>query len=367
MKKIRLTVFIGSFTIGGGQRVVCETLRKLDRSLVDVTVICYESRVHTALEATVEELVKPVYLNEGGTVTLKKARRILSSIDQSKPDVVHVHLGGMAYAVPWALIRRKPLLITVHAKPEKAFPNKLLPFIRWGLRRGCIRIAAVSEENQRALQDFLHAGNARIDLVNNGIDTNRFYSKAHEHFTFINVGRQDENKNQMMILRAFARLNASYHGLRLILAGDGPVHRQMQEQAQALGVSEAVEFPGMVSCVEEYYAVSDVYVQSSYREALPMSILEAMAAELPIVATDIGGLRDIVKQNGVLVPAGDEDALYHAMHNLYRMGQDERAEMGKRSGAIVEQGYSSDDMARKYLQLYQEMSTTRQHNSNCGK
>lgn len=356
MKKIRLTVFLGSFTVGGGQQVVYEILKKLDRNQADVTVICYEGRVHTPLEAAVEKLVKLVYLNESGTITLGKARTVFSAIDQSKPDVVHVHLGGMAYAVPWALLRHKPLLITAHAKPEKAFPPRALPLIRWGLRRDCIRIAAVSEENQWALQRFLGIEDRRIVLVNNGIDTERFYREAHEHFTFINVGRQDENKNQMMILRAFARLRASFDNLRLILAGDGPVHQQMLEQAEALGVGESVEFPGMVSCVEEYYAVSDVYVQSSYREALPMSILEAMAAELPIVATDVGGLRDIVKGNGVLIQPGDEDALYDAMRSLYCMGQAERAEMGKHSRSIVKQGYSSEDMARQYLQMYQEMT-----------
>lgn len=356
MEKIRVTVFIGSFTIGGGQRVVCETLRQLDPSQVDVTVICYEGRTHTALETAVEELLKPVYLNEGGTITPQKARRIFSAIDRSRPDVVHVHLGGMAYAVPWALLRRRPLLITAHTKPEKAFPGKLLPFIRWGLRRGSIRVAAVSEGNQRALRDFLHAGNAPVDLVNNGIDPKRFYRKAHEHFTFINVGRQDENKNQLMLLRAFARLYAAEPEIRLILAGDGPVHHQLQEQARKLGVGQAVEFPGMVDCVEDYYAVSDVYVQSSYREALPMSILEAMAAELPIVATDVGGLRDLVKENGVLVPAGDEDGLYEAMHSLYRRKEAERAEMGKRSASIVEQGYSSKQMAQQYLRLYRDMA-----------
>jgi len=87
---------------------------------------------------------------------------------------------------------------------------------------------------------------------------------------------------------------------------------------------------------------------------MPLSVLEAMAAGLPIVATNVGGLSDVVQDNGILVPAGDEDALYKAIEQIYMQSKEATEKMSQASLRIV-QNYSSESMARAYEKIYEEM------------
>lgn len=354
MSKLRLTIFIGSFTVGGGQQVVYELLRKIDQSRVAVNVICYEGKVNTRTEQEIEELCPITYLNAKGKITLRKILCVFAALKACKPDVVHVHLGGMAYAVPWSFFYRVPLLITAHTKPSQAFVPMVLPLIRWGLRRKLIRIAAVSKENTLMMRKYFAIDDDRIVCVNNGIDVDRFYRIDHDLFTYINVARQDENKNQEQIIRCFSELVRRNLNVRLLLIGDGPCHEKLKQLVFQMGLQESVDILGMRSDVEKFYAISDVYVQASHREALPMSALEAMAAHLPILATNVGGMKDIVTDNGILVPDCDDVAMTTAMINLYGMPRKDMERMQACSRSTVAE-YSSENMARMYIELYGQM------------
>ena len=358
MRRLRVTIFFGGFTIGGGQNVVYESIKNIDQSQVDLTVICYEGKANTTMEQEAEKSCSIVYLNEKGKVTLAKARRIFAALKATKPDVVHVHLGGMVYAVPWALLHSTPLLITAHTKPEQAFPHQILPLIKWGIRRKKIRIAAVSKENLAMMQNYFQINDERLSYVNNGIDLQRYYGKQHELFTFINVARQDANKNQAQIIRCFAEVHKKHPNTRLLLVGDGPCHQSLKELVQEMGMYESIDVVGMRSNVEDYYAISDVYVQASHREALPMSALEAMASGLPIISTDVGGMRDIVSTNGYLIPDNDSDALIRSMLSVLGLEPSELARMKQQSLANV-CPYSADQMAKAYMHLYRDMYLTK--------
>ena len=190
--------------------------------------------------------------------------------------------------------------------------------------------------------------------VNNGIDLNRFYRKQHEDFTFINVARQDENKNQIAILKAFTELYEENKQIKLYLVGGGPCHNMLQQEISKLGLDKVVTMPGNVSNVEGYYALADVYVQASHREALPLTTLEAMAAGLPIISTDVGGMKDIVKDNGILIPDNDDNALLCAMKKLLEC-EDSEVELLEKSSRKIVQDYSSNEMAKKYGEIYSEL------------
>lgn len=356
MRKLRLTMFIGLLSVGGAQQMVCELVKKLDRNRVDIHVICYEGRAYTRIEREIEAYCTVTYLDAKGKVTLSKVKHVFSAIKKSKPDVVHAHLGGMVYVVPWVLLNKTPLLITAHAKPSMAFPSVILPLIKYGIAKQRIYIAAVSEKNQKLLQDFMQVEDERIVCVNNGIDIDCYYKLQHDYFTYINVARQDENKNQAAIIRAFAEIIQRGFSAKLILVGNGPTHESLKTLVDELNITDAVEFPGEVSDVERFYAVSDVYIQSSHREAMPMSVLEAMAAGLPIISTDVGGLRDVVQGNGILVQDNDEEALCEAMQKFIEFTESEITAMRRKTKALVSR-YSSDTMAARYMDLYSKMDS----------
>lgn len=224
--------------------------------------------------------------------------------------------------------------------------------VRAALRMGKTKLVAVSQENAALVQAYY--GQEQSAWVNNGIDLSRFRKDAHRYFTLINVARQDDNKNQAALIRCFARLHAQYPETRLLLLGDGVNHEKLKALVAELGISDVVTFTGNVTNTEDYYAHSDLYVQCSLQEAMPLSVLEAMAAGLPIVSTHVGGLADVVKDNGILVPAGEEDALYEAILSVYRQTPEKRTAMEQASLRLV-QAYSSAGMARAYEKIYDEM------------
>lgn len=332
--------------------MIYELLKHIDTDKFDVTMLCCAKESNTALEKQVEQLMPVTYLNHSGQITPGTVLKILSGIRKTKPDVVHAHLGGVAFGAIWSILYQKPLVITIHAKPKESYTRKIEMLVRAALRMGKTKLVAVSQENAALVQAYY--GQEQSAWVNNGIDISRFRRDAHRGFTLINVARQDDNKNQAALIRCFARLHAQCPETRLLLLGDGVNHEKLKALAAELGISDAVTFTGNVANTQDYYAQSDLYVQCSFREAMPLSVLEAMAAGLPIVSTHVGGLADVVKDNGILVPAGEEDALYEAILSVYGQTPEKRAAMEQASLRLV-QAYSSAGMAREYEKIYDEM------------
>lgn len=354
IKLIRVAIVLEDFSIGGAQRVVSELVQHIDAQKVKLLVLCLWERSDTALAEAAEKVADVKYLGIHGKNLIANYFRISQILRSFHPDIVHAHLVGQLYAVPWGLLNHVPVLITAHTKPRKAFIKKIEWLIRYGVNHKKIWIAAVSQENLDLVKAYFPGAEKQCLCINNGINIHSFYRKEHADFTFINVARQDENKNQMAILRAFHCLYLQRNDIKLILAGDGPCHEKLAAEVKKLGLDQVVLLPGKVDQVSDYYAVADVYVQSSHREAMPMSVLEALAAGLPIISTDVGGLHDVVKGNGILCPDYDGEAIYQAMKRLLFMSSGERKLM-IRGSQNISKNYSSDKMAKRYESVYCEV------------
>lgn len=355
IKLIRVAIVLEDFSIGGAQRVVSELVQHIDAQKVKLLVLCLWERSDTALAEAVEKVADVKYLGIHGKNLIANYFRISQILRSFHPDIVHAHLVGQLYAVPWGLLNHVPVLITAHTKPRKAFIKKIEWLIRYGVNHKKIWIAAVSQENLDLVKAYFPGAEKQCLCINNGINIHSFYRKEHADFTFINVARQDENKNQMAILRAFHCLYLQRNDIKLILAGDGPCHEKLAAEVKKLGLDQVVLLPGKVDQVSDYYAVADVYVQSSHREAMPMSVLEALAAGLPIISTDVGGLHDVVKGNGILCPDYDENALYYAMNVMLNEPVHKRQAQQNMSKNISKM-YSSEEMAEKYTLCYKKIT-----------
>lgn len=350
---LKVAIMIETFSVGGAQRVVSELVKNIDQSQIDLRVICCESRADTAIAHEVEKIAEVVYLNTNGQNILKRFGTVFKYLNSFQPDVVNTHLTPQLYAVPWGILHKKPIIITAHTKPEKAFVKKIELLIRWALRHSKLYIVAVSQENLRLIKNYFGVDESRCCYINNGIDIDAFYREEHENFTFINVARQDENKNQAAIIRCFAQLHKGHPDTRLILLGDGPCHDKLCGLRDELGLKNVIELPGSKSNVADYYARADVYVQASHREAMPMSVLEAMAAGMPIISTDVGGMRDVVQGNGYLYEDNDEGRLFCIMKEMVYATSQEKCSMCQASRKVSEL-FSAKSMAAKYLNLFIE-------------
>ena len=351
---MKILTLISALGIGGAQQMAYELIKNIDNKEFDMTVLSYGGKSNNALESRMEQVCSVKYLEYAGHIGLQKIIKVMKCMTSFHPDIIHVHMGGVAFAIPWGLIHHKPVIVTVHTKPENAFSQKNEKLVKYGIKKGAVVLVAVSEENYKKVREYFNIIDDNQCLyINNGVDVNRFYREKHDGFAFINVATQDENKNQSILLKTFKKIHMLHPNTKLYLIGDGPCHSQLIELRHELKLDDVVDIPGSIGNPEVYYAKADVYVQTSHREAMPLSILEAISAGLPIISTDVGGIKDVVDTNGYLVNDNDEDALYYAMKNMLDCSTVELKQMEARSSEIAD-CYSSKKMAQKYCQLYRQ-------------
>lgn len=353
MKDKTLVIILPILSSGGGAQMVFELCRAIKNSQYRVYVVCYAEQKNSALKQHLESVAECIQLDCAGRVTPSKIRKVCDAIGRCKPDIVHAHMGGVLYASIWTMMHRVPMVVTVHTRPQQSFRPAVEKLLRLRFAMGKCRLVAVSQQNKQLVDDY-YSFQKDCACINNGIDFSRFYRVEHKQYTFINVARQDENKNQAMLIRAFARIFQKDGNCRLLLVGDGEKHTQLQQLCKELHIEQNVDFPGAVPDVENYYAKADTYVQTSHREAMPMSFLEAMAAGLPLISTNVGGVRDVVRDNGILIPDGDEEALYLAMKAIKEQSK-ESTERMREAGFRIVKSYSAEQMGRKYLTVYEDL------------
>ncbi|MBY6004054.1 glycosyltransferase [Salipiger bermudensis] len=215
-------------------------------------------------------------------------------------------------------------------------------------------VACISEYCRSQLMCFADAAHwDKLHIVHCGIDPVRYDTAPHKGQTLLFVGRMAGVKGVPILLDAVASLKARLPQLRLALIGDGPERAALEARARALG--ETVTFLGYRSQSEvaEALAQSDVFVLPSFAEGVPVVLMEAMAAGVPVVATQIAGIPELVTQweNGVLVPPGDATALAEAIAQLLASA-DQRRVMGSVGRATVEAEFNIHIEAARLSHLF---------------
>jgi glycosyltransferase involved in cell wall biosynthesis len=209
----------------------------------------------------------------------------------------------------------------------------------------------------------------RIRTIRNGVDLSRFTgvdrTGAREvlglggrGLVVVTIGRLVPVKDHMTLLEALAQLHRRGTAVTAVIAGDGPLKDQLRQQAAALGLGDAVRFLGHRTDVETVLAAADVFVLSSESEGLSNTILEAMAAGLPVVATSVGGADEIIQDGvtGRLVPSGSPVKMAEALASM--LGDPAvRRSMGSAGRARAEAEFSLEGMVQRYQVLYCELAT----------
>lgn len=185
------------------------------------------------------------------------------------------------------------------------------------------------------------------------VEVSKYYKneKTDNSIVYINVSRQDVNKNQILAIRAFANVNKEMPNTRLVLVGDGNQHDILCQEVIDLGLSDVVRLVGESNEVEKYLADADIYISTSHREGLPLSMIEAMASKLPIISSNVGGISDLIEENGMLFEDNDEIALIENMIVLAK-NSELRKNMGEKSYDIVK-SFDASVCAEKYQEIYE--------------
>lgn len=255
-----------------------------------------------------------------------------------------IGLAGAALArVPVRIGSRREL------KPDKSRAQLTVQRVAYQVAH---RVVANSPAAARQLAEEGVASD-RIRVIPNGLDLERFHAKVHGPIeSIITVANLRPEKSHDILLEALSRCD-SRRRLRLRVVGNGPCRPSLERQARELGLGRRVEFLGHREDVADLLALSDLFILPSRSEAFPNSALEAMASGLPVIASAVGGLLDLVDdgRNGLLVPARDAAALASAIDRLVAQPTF-AASLGESARRHVRDRYSFDRMVASFEHLY---------------
>jgi len=309
-----------------------------------------------------EMLDRGVDLRYSGVMRLYSPRQILAlSKLLDGYDLIHVHLFPAQLWVPMAVAWTKcevPLITTEHNTWNSRRRSWLRPAERWMYSR-YVRIACISEATRQSLLEWCPEVARKLTLIPNGVPVEEFEEArpaaldvSPGFLRAVFVGRCVPQKDHATLLRSIV----SVPNIHLLLVGDGPLRSRLEQMARSLGISERVSFLGWRQDVAAVLKASDIYVHSTHSDGFGVAACEAMAAGLPVVASDVPGLAEVVAGAGMLFPPGDYTALAQCLATV--IGSPElRAEMSRASRQRARQ-FSIEKTVDGCVHLYETVLQT---------
>lgn len=363
MSKPRVMQLVLSLAPGGTERLVIEICRHL-AGRIDSSVCCLDEPGAWAPELA--PLGIPVFaLSRAPGFQPSLALELSRAITARQIDVVHCHhYSPFVYGLLAAVLHpRVRLVFTEHGRLANAQTSRKRQIVNPVLAWWPARLCAVSADlRQHMISEGFPA--RRLEVVYNGIAAGERPRPAERHaarqalglaadaFVVGTVGRLDPVKDLPALLRAHAELLGAHPGARLVIVGDGPDRERLLAQANALNIADAVVFTGYRGDVRAVMPAFDVYANSSTYEGVSLTILEAMAAGLPVVATRVGGNPEVVidHETGRLV-ARHGRALAGALVELAN-NPAKRQAMGVAGRWRVKRHFSLERMVEQYAAAY---------------
>lgn len=362
---VRVLHVVRSLEVGGLERLVADLVRA--RQGAATSVLCL-----TCLGPIGEQL-----RNEGievkalgiARLSLAGVLRSAAAVRRAAPQVLHCHNmqahlhGGLAARMNGDL----PVVLTKHGMVTPT--SGLIPRLNRRLARRT-EIVAVSEDVRGAMRRWLGFPK-QVHRIGNGIPLASFEGSGKhrlsvrarqkwsaETFVFGCVARLAPSKDHETLLNAFAKASSSEKRLRLVLVGDGPLRAELERAVAQLNLSGNVEMLGERDDVYDLLPAFDAFVLASRNEGLPMTLLEAMAARLPVVATSVGGIPEVVlpDETGILVEPESPDELAHAMLTLFQQ-PDLRRRIREGGRRRVDAEFDLRIAAERYEVIYRRLAS----------
>lgn len=358
-----------SLTVGGAEVLSAQLARCL-RDRYRFVFACLDE-LGTLGEQLRAEGFEVDVLGRHPGIDFRCTRRLARLWRRQGVDLVHAHqYTPFFYAAAARLGRRRPpLLFTEHGRWYPDYPRrKRILFNRLMLRRRD-RVVAVGESVRRALIDNEGIAARRVGVIHNGVDVSAFagcradrpavrreLGFGHQDVVVIQVARLDHLKDHATAIRTIGRVARRHGGVRLVLVGEGPEREMIEAEIRAQGIEANVRLLGLRGDVARLLGAADLFLLSSVSEGIPVTLIEAMAARLPVVATKVGGVAEIVQagQTGLLAASGDDAALAEAVLRLVEDAALRRAmgELGHRRASEV---FSQQRMHGAYQGYFEEM------------
>lgn len=288
-------------------------------------------------------------------------RELVRFLQKLQPDVVHTHNAyPHLYGTMAARWCRVPAVVnTRHGRRIGNTWKARTLFWLAGLLAD--RIVAVSEDSAQLCRSEVTLPASRVSRIWNGIDLSRFtFRGPADAPVAISVARLSPEKDFPTLIKAVALAAEVVPELKLKIVGDGPERSRLEELVVALGQQSRIELLGERQDVPDLLATAGFYATATLTEGISLTLLEAMACGLPVLATHVGGNPEIIDdgRTGFLVPSGDVDALAAALIRMVQ-AQPLWAELGRQGRQRVEQHFTNTLMVSSYERLYAELLSSK--------
>ncbi|EIW00666.1 glycosyltransferase [Thermoanaerobacter siderophilus] len=368
MNRVKVLQIIPNFGYGGAERLTVNLMKYLDKERYEIRAISMFGPLHTELEKILKNENIPVYyLGKKKGFDPRMFFRIDKIIKSFKPHIVHTHRYVLRYVLPSLLLHKVPVKVhTVHNIAEKEVDKvgKLVHKIAFSFGVIPISISRLVSESLTSVY-----GIKNIPLILNGIPV-EYYQKVNisreewrekegfqkEDFLFVNIARLAPQKNQALLIEAFAKGPAKHDNSKLIIVGNGEERERLEEITKLHRLEKKVYFLGIRTDIPDILNASDVFVLSSDWEGNPLSVMEAMAAGRPVIATSVGGVPELIQNNitGILVPPKNVNAFSKAMLMLIE-NKDLCQKLGEKAKEVAEKEFDISVMVKKYEKLYESL------------
>lgn len=370
MKKILF--YTDTPQIAGAEGIILLLARFLDREKFEPILVCSK---YPALDKWCRKFEKEKIRVHRLNVIHKHDPRHYSQlkkiIKMESPDLVHIHVwnpGSCRYAF-LATPKNIPIVTTEHdpftlTKLKSLFKKQTLTRIK--------KIIAISNDNKKLLKQLHPNHKHKIEVIHNGIDTTwwqsqtlRFSAKDQrkvkkdifhaneDSLIIICIAELHERKGQKFLIRALPRITEKYPNIKLVLISDGPAKDEYKRLVKKLDLQRHVTLLGRLSPnkIPKLMKSSDIFALPSRREAFGLVNIEAMITGLPVVATKVGGIPEIIKDTGILVPPENTEAFEQALLKLIESPKlrEKLAEAGKTKAITF---FDAEIMAKKYEKVY---------------
>ncbi|MGN0163991.1 MAG: glycosyltransferase [Candidatus Ornithomonoglobus sp.] len=352
---MKIVQIIPDLALAGAERMMESLTLQLKEEGFDVEVVSlydYHSDITDNLE---KNSIKIHYLKKKKGMDLSMISKLIKLFKQLKPDVVHTHRHVSQYTMPACILAGVPVRVhTVHNMADKESSAKKLQNIF--IHHFRMIPVAISDIVQESICKLYNLEKNMVPIVYNGMKLEKYrrkesYEIKNGIFRIMHIGRFSRQKNHRGLIEGFACFHENYPETKLFLYGDGELKGDIQALIKKLHLENSVELCGIVDNINEIMCSYDMFILPSDYEGMPITLIEAMASGMPIAASAVGGVPDMIENeiNGILT-GPDTDSIANAMKRMY-----ESKELRKKLGSnAVESAkkYSVENMTKGYLEIY---------------
>lgn len=351
MKIIQVMPFFGL----GGAEIMCENLvyelKKMGHEVIVVSLYNNQTPITERLENAGTDIR---YLNKKNGFDISMFKKLYKLFKQEKPDVIHTHIYTTKYVFSIAAQLKIRVVHTVHSIAEKENGKLARKLNKFFFKHCHVIPIALSELIRDSIVKEYNIDENKIPVIYNGIDLSKCQTKTdysvYGNFKILHIGRFSEEKNHIGLLKAFNIFHDKHPDSELWLIGEGKNKTETEQYVKENELVAAVKFLGQQSNVYGYLHDADIFTLPSLYEGIPMTLIEAMGTGLPIVATKVGGVPDMLDDESALLVPVDTEAIVEAFEKYYTNAE-LRGKHGRAALSLAIK-FSSETMAESYINAY---------------